>query len=219
MKKQLAYALLFLFSTAGLKAQSVATTVNFNKTDRPALLLLIPFKETIAEGAIVDNLKKTGYDPQTKGSLFWKNNKSNGFLFYKGVTLNNQVVDLYFKIDPAGTSKDEQSNIYLLVSKGEERFVSSESDPTLYNAAQVFLNNFVAQTASYKLNKDIDAQEASLKEAEKKLSGLQNEEKDLEKKLQQLQEDLKKNKTLQENQQKVIENNKSKLLELKMKSA
>lgn len=212
--------LLFAFCISA-SAQSVGTSVKFNKADRPALMLYLPYNEEVAEGTIVTKLKEIGFQPETKGSLFWKQNKTDGFYVYKGVVLKdsggqNQLVDLYFKIDRRGNKRDNQSVIYMLTSKGGENFVTSLSEPATYASAQNFLNGFVAQTATYKHGLDVTAQEETVKKAEKKLADLMDEERDLNKKIAKLQDDLAKNKQNQTNQQTTIEAERKKLEDLKL---
>jgi|GEM_PF-674286 len=207
--------------SASIHAQSISTGYRFNNATQPALLLMLPYSEQIAEGTILQKLRETGYDPETKGKLFWKQNKVNGFYSFKGVVLKeieNQPLDLYFRIETRGKKGAEKAAIYLLVSKGDDKFITPEEDETTHAAAKRFLNRFVEESATYKLNKEIDAQEEAVKEAEKKLGKLQESEKDLQKKLLQLQEDIKANMLQQENQQKLIEVEKIKLLELKEKA-
>ena len=214
MKKAL-LILTILLSLKGF-SQSGYTTVSFNKQQKPALMLTLPYKEDVAEGAILENLRKTGYDPETKGKLFWKQNKVNGFYTFKEVNLNNHLVDLYFKVDQKN-KRSQQSTIYLLVSRGNENFVSS-SDGDVYESARTFLNGFTSETASYKLQLDIEEQEKTIKNAEKELEEMKDDEKDMEKKIERLQEDLKKNRNDQEKQVKTIEDEKKKLAELKEKA-
>lgn len=211
-----ALSLLFLAFCFFASAQSVGTTVKFNKMDRPALMLYLPYNEEVAEGTIVSKLKEIGFQPETKGSLFWKQDKTDGFYVYKGVVLKdssgqNQLLDLYFKIDRRGNKRDNQSVIYMLTSKGSENFVTSLSEPATYASAQNFLNGFVAQTATYKHGLDVTAQEETVKKAEKKLSDLVSEEQDLNKKIAKLQDDLAKNRQNQANQQATIEGERKKL--------
>lgn len=212
--------LLFCFCLAAA-AQSVGTTVKFNKIDRPSLMLYLPYNEQVAEGTIVSKLKEIGFQPETKGSLFWKQDKTDGFYVYKGVVLKdssgqNQLVDLYFKIDRRGNKRDNQSVIYMLTSKGSENFITSLSEPATYVAAQNFLNGFVAQTATYKHGLDVTAQEETVKKAEKKMTDLMDEEKDLNKKIAKLQDDLAKNKQAQTNQQATVEGERKRLEELRV---
>jgi len=198
-------------------AQSSYTSVSYNKTSQPALMLELPYNTDVSQGFIVDNLKKTGYDPETKGKLFWKQNKLNGFYVFKDVRLEgaSQPVDLYFKVDQKTKKAKDQSVIYLLLGRGENNFISSTSDEDTYNAAKNFLNGFVDQSAVYKLNLDIKNQEDVVKAAEKRLDKLKDDEKDMQKKIDQLQKDLKKNQDDQKDQQKTIENERKKLDDLK----
>lgn len=210
--------LLIAFCSAAV-AQSVSTTVKFNKADRPALMLYLPYNEQVAEGTILAKLKETGFEPESKGSLFWKQNKVDGYYAYKGIVLKgekNELVDLYFKIDRRGNKRDNQSVIYMITSRGGENFVTSTSEPAVYSAAQTFLNGFVSETATYKHTLDVQAQEETVKKAEKKLADLVSEESDLNKKIAKLQEDLVKNKQTQTTQQATIEAERRKLADMKM---
>jgi len=216
MKKLTAFLLAcFVFQAAF--SQSVTTSVSYNKTSQTGLMLELPYDQEVSEGFIVTNLKKTGYDPETKGSLFWKNNKINGFYTFKNVRLDgaDQPLDLYFKVERKSRKQNDQSTIYMLVSKGNEAFISSGSDDDIYRAAKKFLNGFLEQSAVYKLDLDIKGQEDIVKDAEKKLNKLQDEEKSLTKKIEDLQNDLKKNRENQESQQKTIETEQKKLADLK----
>jgi hypothetical protein len=198
-------------------AQASYTSVSYNKTSQPALMLELPYNTDVSEGFIVDNLKKTGYDPETKGKLFWKQNKIDGFYIFKDVRLEgaSQPVDLYFKVDQKSKREKNQSVIYLLMGKGDNNFISSTSDEATYAAAKNFLNGFIDKSAVYKLDLDIKNQEDVVKDAEKKMDKLKDNEKEMEKKIDQLQKDLKKNQEDQKDQQKTIENEKKKLDDLK----
>ena len=216
MKKLTAFlAALFLLCSA--YSQSTLTSVSYNKTEQTGLMLELPYTQDVSEGFIVDNLKKTGYEPETKGSLFWKNNKINGFYTFKGVRLEgaDQPVDLYFKVDRKSKKEKDQSVIYLLVSKGGENFISSGSDEDIYKAAKRFLNGFLEQSAVYKLDLDIKSQEDVVKDAQKKMDKLKEDEKNMNKKIEQLQSDLKKNNEDQQKQQQTIEAEQKKLEDLK----
>lgn len=216
-----AFLSLLLFASAvAASAQSVSTSVKYNKADRPALMLYLPYNQDVAEGTILTKLKETGFEPESKGSLFWKQNKVDGYYVFKGVTLRspegeNQLVDLYFKVDRRGSKKDNQSVMYMMTSKGGDNFVTSTSEIPVYNAAQTFLNGFVSETATYKHTLDIQAQEETVKKAEKKLTDLLDEERDLNKRLQKLQDDIAKNKQNQTSQQATIEVERRKLIDMR----
>ena len=211
------------FLCAGIataSSQSIFTTITINKNIQPGLVLHLPDNTDVAEGTILQKLKETGYSPETKGKLFWKKNKRDGFYVFNGIelpALNNQKLDMYFKVEKESKSQKEQSIIYLLVSKGYDNFISPEVDSATFLAATEFLNGFVATTASYRLNLDIEEQDKVVKIAEKKLTGLQDDEKSLVKKIEELQADLRNKKDDQVMQGKEIGNQKMKLQELKAK--
>jgi hypothetical protein len=212
------------FLLAGImtvRSQATFTTITIDKKIQPGLVLHLPNNKDVAEGTILQKLKETGYSPETKGKLFWKKNKLDGFYVFNGITLpalNNQKLDMYFKVDPESKSQKDKSIIYLLVSKGYDNFISPEVDSATFVAATDFLDGFVATTASYRLNLDIKEQEKVVKDAEKKLLGLQDDEKSFVKKIEDLQADLRNKKNDQVMQEKEISNQKLKLEELKAKA-
>ena len=83
MKKCLLLLLLAFAIVQTTSAQASYTSVSYNKSSQPALMLELPYNEEVSEGFIVDNLKKTGYDPETKGKLFWNKTSLTAFIFSK----------------------------------------------------------------------------------------------------------------------------------------
>jgi hypothetical protein len=215
--------LVIAFLFAGLltaSSQAIYTTITIDKKIQPGLVLELPNNTDVAEGTILQKLKETGYSPETKGKLFWKKNKLDGFYVFNGIVLpalDNQKLDMYFKVEPKSKTQKDHSIIYLLVSKGYDNFISPEADTTTFVAATAFLNGFVAGTASYRLNLDIEEQEKVVKKAEKKLTDLQDDDQALVKKTEGLQADLRNNRNDQAMQEKEIANQKMKLEELKAK--
>ena len=203
-----------------VSGQSSPTIVKYNKASKPALMILLPYTEEIAEGAIVQKLKEIGYNPESKGSLFWKKNTIDGYYIFKGVALrdlNGQVVDLYFKVDRKSRKDNAQSYVYMMVSKGEEQFISSETDTAIYSASTNFLNRFSEYGASYKLDVDIQNQGETVEAAQKKYTRLRDDEADYVKKIADLESKLKSNREQQDTQVKVIEAEKKKLEDLRTK--
>ena len=214
------FAISFLFITTLISAQSSPTIVKYNKMSKPALMIMLPYTEEIAEGAIVQKLKEIGYNPESKGSLFWKKNTIDGYYIFKGVALrdlNGQVVDLYFKVDRKSRKESSQSYIYMMVSKGDEQFISSETDTAIYSSSTNFLNRFAEYGASYKLDVDIQNQDEAVEAAQKKYTRLRDDEADYVKKIADLESKLKSNREQQDTQVKVIEAEKRKLEDLRAK--
>lgn len=215
--------LLSAFLCAGtipVMAQAIFSPITINKKAQPGLRLELMNTTAIAEGTLLQKLKETGYNPETTGSLFWKKNTQDGFYVFNGVTLyalNNQKLDLYFKIDRKGRKKDNQSTMSMLVSKGYDNFVSPESDSLTFDAATAFLNSFLAGNVSYSLQQDILAQERAVVNAEKKMASLEDDNKTLLKKIEQLQSDVVRKNADRENQAKEVIHQKSLLDNLKAK--
>jgi hypothetical protein len=230
MKKLTILSLLLCAAFHFTKAQSSFTNASYNKTSQPALMLELPYDEDVCEDFILANLKKTGYDVETKGKLFWKNSKLNGYYTFKEVRFKelDHTVDLYFKVEQKGRKSKDESIIYMLVGKGENYFIPT-SDDEVYDVAKKFMNDFIEQAAAYKLQLDIKAQEEVVKDAEKKLDKLKDkgeklkdDEESMNKKILQLQKDIKenqedqkKNQGDQKDQQKTLEDEKKKLEDLK----
>ena len=212
MKKQYLLMIVLVTGIIAARAQSSYTTIQYNDKMRPALMLELPNNPTDAEGTILQKLKELGYNHETKGHLFWKKNKIDGFYVFNDVllpSLSNQEMDMYLKV--VQKNKEENSSIlYLLVSSGNGNFASPEGDTTLWNSSKMFLNSFVEKTRAYTLEQNIKHQENTVKEFQNKLTELQSEAKDLAEKIRQNQED-------QKNQQLNIENHNKLLEDLKLK--
>ena len=207
--------LMFILVTGiiAARAQSSSTTIQYNNDMKPALVLELPNTTKDVEGTILEKLKETGYNPETTGHLFWKNNKQDGFYIFNNVmlpSLSNQKLDMYFKVVQKNKQEKDNSTLYLLVSNGNENFVSPETDSTLWNSAVTFLSSFVDKTTAYNLEQSITNQENTVKEAQKKLADLQKDEKELAAKIA-------KNQSSQKDQQVNIDNQVKQLEDLKLK--
>jgi hypothetical protein len=213
MKKQYMLIIVLATSIITARAQSSSTTIQYNEKMQPALVLELPNTTDEAEGTIIQKLKETGYNAETQGHLFWKKNKIDGFYVFNNVVLpsvSNQKLDMYFKVVQKNQEEKNNSTVYLLVSSGNENFVSPNGDTTLWNSSQIFLNSFVDKTTAYSLEQHIKDQENKVKESQDKLGNLQKDEKDLADKIARNQED-------QKNQQLDIENQNKLLADLKLK--
>ncbi len=220
MIKTFVILMCFLAVKTTASSQAAYSTITINQKPQPGLILQLPNNTELAEGTILQKLKETGYSPETKGALFWKKNKQDGFYVFNGIQLpelSNQKVDMYFKVDRKSKKQKNESTIYMLVSKGYDNFISPEADSATYAAATTFLNGFLSGTASYSLNLDIIEQDKTIKNAEKKLSNLKDDEKDIMKKIEDLQADLVKKKNDQLLQEAEIATEKIKLEALKAK--
>lgn len=202
------------FTTFG---QAYETSTTFKKNSSPAIAIEVPYTTEIAEGTLITRLDQAGADIEKKGALFWKSNKIDGFLTYKGTTLpdlNSNRLDLYFKVVKR---RSDNSLIYMLVSDGSEHFISAATNSMLFDSAKQFMNKMLAQTTTYKWEVDVKNQEEVYNKAQKKMKSLQDEEQDLLKRKKRLEDDIAKNQKEQSSQTQEVANQQQKLQDLRNK--
>ncbi|MEO5572235.1 MAG: hypothetical protein ABIT08_14700, partial [Bacteroidia bacterium] len=105
---------LFVLIYCTVSAQAVFQNIIYNEKTEPGLMLQLPNKPESVQNTILQKLEATGYKPETKGALFWKSNKINGFYVFKQVTLpelRNQTLDLYFNVEKQKGDK-RKSTLY-----------------------------------------------------------------------------------------------------------
>ncbi len=205
------------------RAQSSYTTIQLKNSMQPALVLELPNTAADVEGTILQKLKQIGYSPETKGQLFWKKNKIDGFYVFNKVrlpSLSTQLLDVYFKVEQKNADDKSNSTLYLLVSSGNGIFASPVVDNLLWDNSQMFLNSFLEKTVAYNLEQSITAQENTVKSSQKKFETLQLNEKDLAGKIKKYQNELLINQDRQKDQQLDIANQQKLLgtLQLRRKS-
>src|ERR1700733_2582762 len=114
MKKQYMLCVMLAIGIMSARAQSSSTTIQYNKTMQSALVLELPNTTDDVEGTILEKLKQTGYNPDTKGSLFWKKNKTDGFYVFNGVKLpavSNLTLDVFFKVVQKNNQEKNNSTL------------------------------------------------------------------------------------------------------------
>jgi hypothetical protein len=194
----------FILSTAiifflhgAVKSQAYSGQSDYNKNMISAVLDEYPYEEGTVDNAIDAKFKGMGYN--SKGSGDYK--------VFKAVKLTDigpDVYDLYFKTDRKSKKEKGRTVVYLLISKGNENFVSEAADTALFANVKSFLNNLITDVAAADLEKQIADQEDVVKKANKKMSNLQDDGQDLAKKLQKIQQQIADNKNAQADQQKEV---------------
>lgn len=220
--KQVSVIMFVLLQLGAIHAFSQSSSSNLKYKDalRPGLVLPLMYKTDIAEQTILAKLKETGYKPQTKGNIFNKKNKQEGFYVFTGVQLPelaNQKLDLYFKVDPLDGGNSLNSSISLLVSKGYDNFISPETDSATFGASERFLNSFVAQTADFQLNKQMDEQKKALVATEDKWQKVRTKQDETRNKIAQLEADLKNMQQEEQTLQQEVDKQRASLKDLEVK--
>lgn len=173
---------------------AVVGSVEYQKDNKSAAVIELPYKTDIVEGAIKDFMAKKGV----------KETRSKGFLVYKGASLSAydaEVSDLYFKVDKKGRRDKDISMIYLIAGRANENVaVRNGGDNYKMEEAKTFLNDLVPAVEAHDLDVSIGQQADLVQKAEKKLKNLRDDQSDYEKKIRSFEDKLAQNKKDQENQ-------------------
>ena len=198
MKKIIYTLIVILIFNLSAFAQSQYVFINFKDAQRPAIQNEFSFSDKTVTNAIDDKLTRLGY----KGKDY------KGYTVYKGVVLpelGNQPYDLYFKVDRKSRKDKDAAVVNMLISTGNEIFISDTSDSRTINNAKSFLDNLVPSLTAYDLQQQVNAQQATVDKAEKKYKSLQNDADDLQKRKKKIEQQIEDNLKDQKNQQAEIE--------------
>ena len=201
MKKIISTLAAILFFNITVSSQAHYVFINFKEVQKPAIQNEFSYPEKTVSSAIDDKLTKMGY----------KSKDIKGYSMYKSVVLpelGNQPYDLYFKTDRKSRKDKDNTVVSMLVSSGNENFISDSSDSRTMNNAKNFLDNLMPSVAAYDLQQQINAQGDVVTKAEKKYKSLQNDGDDLQKKKRKLEQQIEDNIKAQKDQQAEIENQK-----------
>ncbi len=185
MKKSLILILGIALSMTVMAQTAQETTVEFNKKHVQGVCVSFKdYSQDIVKGALTNRLEK---DAALKGSNVkgWR-----AYLSQQFMELGTKNFDIYTNVMTIGKKKDQQVVVYLLVSTGNENFVTSASEKDVIDNAKNFLNNFVAYVRTHDINVKIDNQNELIAKLKKEYESLtadkekmQNQIKDLEKKI------------------------------------
>ncbi|MBA3674355.1 MAG: hypothetical protein H0W75_05250 [Chitinophagaceae bacterium] len=208
MKKYIyTIAALLLFHT-NLFSQARYVFIDFKDGQKPALQNDVSYSEKVVSGAIKTKLGKMGY----------KGKESKGFDVYRGVTLPELgagTYDLYFKVDRKSKKEKDISTVTMLISRGNEVYITEAEDSQTINNAKSFLDNLFVSAAAYSLDQEIASQLDAVNKAEKKYKNLIDDADDLQKRKRKIEQQIEDNLKDQKNQQAEIEKQKQFLETLK----
>lgn len=216
MKKTIAFAAIFsLFTTFSFAQKASESNETFSKGVTGSAITIT------CEGQAknVETVMKKKFK-EAKG----KNTSTKGWSGVTGAVwseLSPKTLDYFFKVEKAG---NDQSTIKVMISHGNDNFISSKEDAQAMNNCKTMLEGMVSEIRLYELGLAIAAQEKVVEGAEKDLEKLVKEGEDLVKDQGKLEEELAENKKDQETnkgdqeaQKKEIETQKKLLQELQAK--
>jgi hypothetical protein len=199
--KKLAFLISMLTFGSAVMAQSTVENVSYLKIDRQAVVNELPFSEKIIMGAIDEKMGQMGY----------KGKSTKGFTVYKAVRmaeLGTGDYDLYFMADRKSRRNKDNSTLTLMISGGNEAFVTTQTNADLISNAKKYLDSITTMIAAYDLEQQIVEQQDVVTKADKKYNSLIDEGQSLEKKRKNIEKDIEDNKKEQEKQKSDIEKQK-----------
>jgi hypothetical protein len=200
MRKIILSAALFFFYCF-VSAQAYTVTAEYQKSMQPGLEIEIPYPEKTVSSSLIEKLEKKGY----------KAKESKGYIIFKGVNLpeiGQGEYDLYFKVDRKSRQQKDASVVTLLISSGQEKFISESDNPEVFGNAKKMLNEHIAVSAAVDLELQIKEQQEVNRKADKKLADLIDDSTSLQKKKIRLEEDIVENSKKRELQRAEIEKQK-----------
>jgi hypothetical protein len=194
MKSFIVCATFILFATikAFSQAEPIEGTLEYQKGEKRAAIVEVPFPPDVVEAALKDQLAKSGVkEERLKGMQVFKNARLS--------PTDGEVADLYFKVDKKSRREDNISIVYLIMGRPNENVALRTPDDAYRIAdAKMFLSNLKPKTESFDLERNIAKNEDNTKKSEKKLQNLQDDRKQLEKKIQEQEQELNRLKTERE---------------------
>ena len=186
MKKYLSTLLVLFFFNCAAFSQAQYKFIDFKDAQKPAIVYDLPYPEKTVDGALTDKLGKLGY----------KGKESKGFTMYKNVSmpeLGPGNYDLYFAMDKRSKKERDITTVTMLISKGNENFITDTSDAQLIANGKTFLESMVTGVAAYDLEQQILAQADVVKREEKRLKTYGDEADDMQKRKKKLEQQLEQN--------------------------
>jgi len=208
MKKVL-FFILVAFGFASYAQTVQSTQVEFNKAKVPGVSLVVAgYDADLIQKALMYRFEKIG---GLKGS------SSKGFRVYAAQIFpefGNLSYDI-FTIVNKGSKKDQLFTVNLLVSKGNNNFVSESIDAELTQKMKDFLTNFPAVIKEFERVQNIDKLAASIKTLDKECKSLTSETDKLKKELSKLESNIRNKEKILLNKQNELQKAKSDLESLK----
>ena len=167
-------------------SQSGETKIEYQKSDKIAAVIELPYTYAIVEGGIKEFMEKKG----------GTNARYKGFDVYRSThALEGELCDVHCKVDRKIESNRESSVVYMFIGRpGENIGARPADDHFRVDEAKELLNKLASSIDGYSLEVQIKKQEEQVKKAEKKLLSLKDDQYELEAKIKVLQDKLALNK-------------------------
>ncbi len=209
MKKLILYVILLCTINIGKAQQAFESTISFKKVNVPAVQMEANSVKKITEKSVMDNLERR----------IGKSKSEKDFSLFKGVRvpeIGPDIYDIYVMVDKLKANK-EKSLITMMVSMGNENFISNITNPEVFANAKRYVEGMLPWVASGDLERQIKDQEEEVKKSEKKYNNSIDDGNDLQKRKANIERDIEQNKNDQATKKNELEKQRQILEALKMK--
>lgn len=203
MKKLSLLFIGFLSVSIAVLSQAYEGNIQYDKKKQTAIVIDYSYPSQAVENAIIQRMEKLGYRAKEEKGIL---NRDKGFLVFKNAyvtDITNEKMDYIIKVERKSRKENDEAVLYLILQNDGVNKIDKLDAYDIGNAKS-YLNNMLPDIEAANLELNIKAQEEVVAKAEKKLTGLKDDQASLEAKLQQ-------NKTDQESTQKDIETQKQAL--------
>lgn len=178
--------LLTSFLHTAVFSQSGEGKIEYQKGDKIAAVIELPYSSSVVEDGIKEYMEKKGA----------KTDRSKGFDVYRNAhVLMGELCDVHCKVERKIERDRESSIVYMLIGRPGENIGARPADDRFkVSEAKELLNNMAPSIDAYNLDVQIKQQQEQVKKAEKKLLNLKDDQYDLEKRVKNLQDKLASNK-------------------------
>jgi hypothetical protein len=201
--KKLLLSVIIACASIVMQGQSLPEEVKikFIDKDKKAASFELPYPTEIVEKAIQDRMAAKGSRPE----------KMRGFTLYRGVDVKHlgERADLYFKVERKSRKDKNASVITVFAVSPNENAATTTTDTDKLDDSKEVLLSLVPEIESKDVETNIANQEAQIRDAEKKLKRMQDDQAEYEAKIKTLQDKLEENRKNQDLQTLEIEKMKS----------
>ena len=163
MKKLLLFATLFAMAFLANAQVPTEQTITFEKKAVQGVTVVVDgYNIDVVKEALKNRFEKTASLKGKQGKGGYYNYMSQAFYDFSPKNL-----DIYTLVEVDGKKKSGQIAISLLVSTGNQNFISSTNDAEVFEKVKLFLTAFNAYLKEYDTNKKITEQRVILTALEK----------------------------------------------------
>ena len=204
MKKYILMSFFLLgFSTIIMAQETKVSSVQINGKSQPCVAANYMISADLVEAALRKKFSDLKLGSGSKAS--------DGYRLYKGVVMSDlasEKMDIYFKVE----DRKPSSTVYMLTSKGYDNFMTMSTDSVVVTKTISFLDHFVKDATAYRLNTEIEKQNNTMGDTEKRIKNNLKDGENLAKKKKKLESKISENvietgakKNEAENEQRALE--------------